>query len=131
MQLFEYGTLTVGCASTYSKGTVRVFGGKLQLAAMPLVPTPAHVKLLQACDQWHFISGIHSLQVVNVNFIQTLKALCSFSTETAGNIKVFVLDRMHARLKPAHARSNIKFLRAPSHVLSGAHMQHVAPLQAH
>jgi hypothetical protein len=43
-----------------------VFFGRNLHSRMPLVPTPARLKLLQACDQWHssrmsnFLTGSHS-----------------------------------------------------------------------
>jgi hypothetical protein len=41
---------------------------------MPLVPTPAHWKHLDARDQWHFSRVSTFLPVHTVNRVQTLKA---------------------------------------------------------
>jgi hypothetical protein len=51
--------------------TVRVYRQKFSLSRMPLVPTPARVKLLQACDQSHSSRLSTFLPVHTVNCVQT------------------------------------------------------------
>jgi hypothetical protein len=43
----EFGTFP------YAKGVRCAFSDGNLHSRMPLVPTPARLKLLQACDQWH------------------------------------------------------------------------------
>jgi hypothetical protein len=55
------------------------FFGRILHSRMPLDPTPARLKLLQACDQWHSSRrGSTVLPVDTVNYVQTLKAWSTF-----------------------------------------------------
>jgi hypothetical protein len=56
-------------------GTVRLFDRKLH-SRMPLLLTPARLKLLHACDRWHSSRDSTSLPGDTANSIQTLKAYC-------------------------------------------------------
>jgi hypothetical protein len=49
------------------------FFGRNPHSRMPLVPTPARLKLWQACDQWHSSRVSTLLTVHTVNCVQTLK----------------------------------------------------------
>jgi hypothetical protein len=46
---------------------------------MPLVPTPARLKLLQACDQWHSSRVVTLLLVDTVNCVQTHTGAIGFA----------------------------------------------------
>jgi hypothetical protein len=82
--------------------TVRVFSPNVALR-MPLAPTPARLKLLHACGQWHSSRKFTLLPVGTVNCVATLKVACPPLLHRT------LLPHGHdcIHLQPRHARGQV------------------------